>query len=129
LKNALLAAVRTEKSTLYGLAIAQAQRIDVSDEAITFTFAANQGVARMQLEQNREWLETLAERLAGRPLPVHTVQAEGETPVPPGSAGPEGGSATPASPGRDLRAEALASSAVQAMLDVFPAEVGDVEEM
>jgi hypothetical protein len=30
---------------------------------------------------------------------------------------------------RDLRAEALSSSAVQAMLDVFPAEIRDVEEM
>ena len=31
--------------------------------------------------------------------------------------------------GRDLKAEAMSSSAVQAMLDVFPAEIRDVEEM
>jgi hypothetical protein len=30
---------------------------------------------------------------------------------------------------RDLKAEAMSSSAVQAMLDVFPAEIRDVEEM
>ena len=30
---------------------------------------------------------------------------------------------------RDLKAEALSSQAVQAMLDVFPAEIRDVEEM
>ena len=32
-------------------------------------------------------------------------------------------------PKRDLKAEAMSSSAVQAMLDVFPAEIRDVEEM
>ena len=35
----------------------------------------------------------------------------------------------PAAGTRDLKAEALASTAVQAMLDVFPAEIRDVEEM
>ena len=30
---------------------------------------------------------------------------------------------------RDLKAEAMSSTAVQAMLDVFPAEIRDVEEM
>jgi hypothetical protein len=30
---------------------------------------------------------------------------------------------------RDLKAEALSSSAVQALLDVFPAEIRDVEEL
>mgnify|MGYP006171106989 CR=1 FL=1 len=57
LKDALLAEIRASKNTLYSLAIAQAQRIDVTPERITFTFAANQNVARMQLEQNREWIE------------------------------------------------------------------------
>jgi len=30
---------------------------------------------------------------------------------------------------RDLKAEAMSSSAVQAVLEVFPAEIRDVEEM
>jgi hypothetical protein len=30
---------------------------------------------------------------------------------------------------RDLKAEALSSSGVQALLDVFPAEIRDVEEL
>jgi len=34
-----------------------------------------------------------------------------------------------AEPKRDLKAEALESSAVQAMLEVFPAEIRDVEEL
>jgi hypothetical protein len=43
---------------------------------------------------------------------------------------PEPKSAAPvAAPKRDLKAEALSSTGVQALLDVFPAEIRDVEEM
>jgi DNA polymerase-3 subunit gamma/tau len=124
LKDALLAEIRSVKNTLYSLAVAQAQRIDVTDERITFTFASNQNVARMQLEQNRAWLESVAERLSGKRMPVTAVQSDTATPSPaPGAA------ATADTPKRDLKAEALASSGVQAMLDVFPAEIRDVEEI
>ena len=133
LKDALLAEIRAGKNTLYSLAIAQAQRIDVTPERITFTFAANQNVARMQLEQNREWIEAAAQRLAGARIPVATATAEpASPPARPGDAPaarvkadePPAGSAT-----RDLKAEAMASTAVQAMLDVFPAEIREVEEV
>ena len=127
LKDTLLSEVRVGKATLYNLAIAQAQTIDVTDAAITFTFAANHKMAKAQLDQSREWLEALAERLTGRRIPVRTVLAEGEAPAPAAARVPE--VAKPSTPGRDLRAEAMASSAVQAMLEVFPAEVGDVEEI
>jgi DNA polymerase III subunit gamma/tau len=125
LKEALLTEIRSVKNTLYSLAVAQAQRIDVTDDRITFTFAANQNVARMQLEQNRSWLESVAERLSGKRMPVTAVQndtasapADTTSPAPPGTA-----------PKRDLKAEALSSSGVQALLDVFPAEIRDVEEI
>lgn len=139
-KDALLAEVRTGKPMLYNMAIAMAQRIDASETAITFTFAANHNVARAQLEQNREWLELLTERLTGRRIPVRALQAdavqadavqdaaaqaEGDAPSAAGASGP----AASGKPARDLRAEALASPAVQAVLEVFPAELGDVEEM
>ena len=117
---------------LYNMAIAMAQRIDASETAITFTFAANHNVARAQLDQNREWLELLTERLTGKRIPVRALQAEGDAPPPPGAQPPTAGRAGPAAPGkpvRDLRAEAMSSSAVQAMLEVFPAELGDVEEV
>lgn len=127
LKDTLLSEVRVGKPTLYNLAIAQAQTIDVTDAAITFTFAANHKMAKAQLDQSREWLEALAERLTGRRIPVRTVLTEGEAPAPAAARAPE--AAKPSTPGRDLRAEAMASSAVQAMLEVFPAEVGDVEEI
>jgi DNA polymerase-3 subunit gamma/tau len=126
LKDKFLAEIRSHKNTLYSLAVAQAQRIDVSDERITFTFASNQNVARMQLDQNREWLETVAERLTGRRIQVTSAQSQAEAASPAGAAP---AAAAPPAAKRDLKAEALSSSGVQAMLDVFPAEIRDVEEI
>jgi hypothetical protein len=134
LKDALLAEIRAAKNTLYSLAIAQAQRIDVTGERVTFTFAANQNVARMQLEQNRDWIASAIERLAGRAIPVAVVQADAgaapQAPAPAAApvAAPSAAGPAPAAT-RDLKAEAMSSSAVQAVLEVFPAEIRDVEEM
>jgi DNA polymerase-3 subunit gamma/tau len=129
LKDALLAEIRAGKSTLYSLAIAMAQRIDVDGDRVTFTFASNQNVPRMQLEQNRAWIEAAAQRIAGRRIAVVVAQSDAAAPGPtqtPASADKpkpdEGGK-------RDLKSEAMASPAVQAVLDVFPAEIRDVEEM
>jgi hypothetical protein len=104
---------------------------------VAFTFAANQSVPRTQLEQNREWIEAAVQRLAGRRLPVVVLQSE--TPAPPRASGPaqppSGSGAAPhdaaeRSPdSSDARSEAMSSPAVQALLDVFPAEIRDVEEM
>ena len=124
LKDKFLAEIRSTKNTLYSLAVAQAQRIDVSDDRITFTFASNQNVAREQLDQNREWLESVAHRLAGRRIQVTSAQLQAEPRV-----SQRLRSATANAGKRDLKAEALSSSGVQAMLDVFPAEIRDVEEM
>jgi DNA polymerase-3 subunit gamma/tau len=134
LKDALLAEIRRGKQTLYELAVAQARRIDVLEDRVTFTFPANQIVPRMQLEQNRAWIEDAAQRLAGRRIAIAIVQVEAsedaaknETSPP---AKPAAAATEPAAAGkRDLKAEALSSSAVQAVLDVFPAEIRDVEEM
>jgi hypothetical protein len=110
-----------------------ASRIDVDDQRISFTFATNQKVARSQLEQQKDWLESLAQRLSGRRIPVVAVQAEAAAPsaaIPVGAAPLPGRSdGSPGDPDRDARAEALSSPAVQALLEVFPAEIRDVEEM
>ena len=125
LKDKLLAEIRSTKNTLYSLAVAQAQRIDVADDRVTFTFAANQNVARMQLDQNRDWLESVAYRLAGRRIQVTSVQVQADATSSASSAKTDAAGAAK----RDLKAEALSSSGVQAMLDVFPAEIRDVEEI
>ena len=129
LKDALLAEIRRGKQLLYELAIAQARRIDVGDSEIVFTFAANQNVARGQLEQNRAWVEDAVERLTGRRIPVKVVaDASATAPSPAAAATPAAAPAATAAK-RDLKAEVESSSAVQAMLEVFPAEIRDVEEM
>jgi hypothetical protein len=124
-KDALLAEIRKAKKYLYGTVVAQAQRIDVSGDRITFTFTPVQSALRAQLEQNRPWLESLASELAGRRMTVASDQA-----ATPGSATPpEKVTVPPDDRKARLRAEALADEGVQAMLDVFKTEIRDVEEM
>ncbi len=134
LKDAFLAEIRRGKQMLYELAVAQARRVDATDDTVTFTFPPNQKVPRGQLEQNRKWLEEAAQRVAGRRITIEIVQADVEAAAVPAQAGtaePDTADEKSTSPSgkRDLKAEAMASSAVQAMLDVFPAEIRDVEEM
>jgi DNA polymerase-3 subunit gamma/tau len=134
LKDAFLAEVRAGKGFFYNTVVAQAQRIDVSDEAITFTFSPTHRALKEQFNETRPWLESAAEKAAGRRVSVIAVQSEAPAPM------KEPSKADPPSPEdsarqgqtagkRDLKAEAMSSSAVQAMLDVFPAEIRDVEEM
>jgi len=136
LKDAFLAEVRSGKGFFYNTVVAQAQRIEVGADAITFTFLPTHRALHDQLNETRSWLESAAERLAGRRIVVTAVQAaEGAV----AGTAPESAVAAPAagaalsetgtSGARDLKAEAMSSSAVQAMLEVFPAEISDVEEM
>jgi len=127
LKDALLAEIRSGKAFFYNTVVAQAQKIDVTDDRVTFTFLPAHKALREQFDQSRQWLEAAAERLTGRKVAVTAVQAAGDNGEP---AAPKPEAAAPAgSPKRDLKAEALESTGVQALLDVFPAEIRDVEEM
>jgi hypothetical protein len=130
LKDAFLAEVRVGKSFFYNTVVAQAQRIEVAADVITFSFLPTHRALREQFDETRAWLETTAERVSGRRIAVTAVQATASTAPPAAAQGPAAPPA-PAKPAgaRDLRAEALSSSAVQAMLEVFPAEIRDVEEM
>jgi DNA polymerase III subunit gamma/tau len=130
LKDRFLAEIRATKGFFSNTVVAQAQRIDVDDDQITFAFLPAHRALRDQFDQNRPWLEAVAERLTGRRIPVVAVQI----PVADSGSSPEGATdtgttRTEATGKRDLKAEAMSSSAVQAMLDVFPAEIRDVEEM
>jgi hypothetical protein len=125
LKDALLAEIRSGKQFFYNTVVAQAQRIEVAGDSVTFVFGPAHKALREQFDQSRTWLEAAAERIAGRRISVTAVQ------VAAADAAPEKPAAAPAGtpPTRDLKAEALSSSAVQAVLDVFPAEIRDVEEL
>jgi len=128
LKDALLAEIRGGKTFFYNTVIAQAQSIEVSGDKVTFAFLPTHRALREQLEQNRAWVEAAAERVAGRKIAVISVQVETGVPAANG-AKPE--VPEPPSPNgkRDLKAEAMSSATVQAVLDVFPGEIKDVEEL
>jgi hypothetical protein len=94
-----------------------------------FAFLPTHRALRDQFEQNRPWIESAAERVAGRKMTVMSVQVEAGA-APPNGAKPKDEPEAPPSNGkRDLKAEAMSSAAVQAVLDVFPGEIKDVEEL
>ena len=127
LKDKLLAEIRSAKDTFYKTVVAQAQRIDATDDRITFVFGPAQSTLRVWFDQQKAWLDAAAERIAGRKIAVVTAQGDAAAPA---ATNPESRIPNPetAPPKRDLKAEAMSSSTVQAMLDVFPAEIRDVEE-
>ena len=126
LKDGLLAEIRAGKPFFYNTVIAQAQKIEVAGDRVTFTFSPTHRALREQFEQSRGWVETTAERVAGRRVMVESAQGAASVAAP-----AESGSRSDAgsAPKRDLKADAMSSSAIQAVLDVFPAEIRDVEEM
>ncbi|MGH9310486.1 MAG: DNA polymerase III subunit gamma/tau, partial [Vicinamibacterales bacterium] len=129
LKEAFLEEIRKVKKFFYGTVIAQAQRIDVDGDRIVVTFGPQHRALKAQLEQTRPLLETTATQLAGRKMTV--VGAEGSAAAAPRRE-PDAESAGPgenAEKKAALREQALADSGVQALLDVFAAEIRDVEEM
>ena len=101
----------------------------MSGDRVTFVFSPTHRALREQFEQSRAWIETTAERVVGRRVMVESTQ--GATPG--GGVrrrhGPAGGFAGRGTDKRDLKADAMNSSAIQAVLEVFPAEIRDVEEM
>jgi len=71
-------------------------------------------------------VEATAERVAGRRVMVESAQ--GAASAAPAESASKNDAADSAAK-RDLKADAMSSSAIQAVLDVFPAEIRDVEEM
>jgi hypothetical protein len=144
-KDDLLAEIKKSKAVFYNMVVAQAQKIEVAGDRVTFTFSPMQRTLSSTLEQNRTWLEGLAQRLAGRRMSIVGVQGEASSPLSTSSTlSPGPGPADEVAPGHDtggpavsagdarkstLREQALADAGVQALLEVFPAEIRDVEEM
>jgi DNA polymerase-3 subunit gamma/tau len=127
LKDAFFAEVRRSKKFFYGTVVAQAQRIDIEGDRVVFTFTPQHRALRVQLDQSRTWLDALASQLSGRRMTV--VSAESSSASPGTSPPPAAGGAPEKDRQSELRQQALADSSVQAMLDVFAAEIKDVEEM
>jgi DNA polymerase III subunit gamma/tau len=123
LKDTLLSEIRKSKQVFYNMVVAQAQKIEVAGDRVTFTFAPNQRTLRDTFEQNRPWLESIGQQVASRRL-VFAAQTQSE------ASGPAAESAEKTPDKKAvLREQALADASVQTMLEMFPAEIRDVEEM
>jgi DNA polymerase-3 subunit gamma/tau len=129
-KEAFLAETRRAKKFFYGTVVAQA-RIAFEPERVVFAFTPQHRALRVQFEQMRAWLEATAEQLAGRRMAVVSVESSAPSPSASEKATPpaDGGPAAAVADRREaLKEQALAEPNVQALLDVFAAEITDVEE-
>jgi hypothetical protein len=123
-RDAFLAEIRKSKMFFYNTVVAQAQKIEFGPDRVTFTFLPAHRTLREQLEQNRPWLESIASAVGGRKMPVGAAQAEAPAAEP-----AVGVAGIALSKSVDLKAAAMSDAAVQAMLDVFPTDIEDVEEI
>ena len=144
LKESLLAEIRKQKKYFHGTVVAQAQRIDLEHDKLVFVFGPHHRALRAQLEQNRQWLEATASELAGKKISVVSSEGPSAATDPAsstrlankhdsGGTQPAAAGAPSASGAADkkqaLKDRALSDAGVQTMLDVFAAEIKDVEEM
>jgi hypothetical protein len=128
-RDAFLDEIKHGKVFFYNTVVAQAQKIEFGPDRVTFTFLPAHRTLREQLEQNRPWLESLAAAVSGKKMPVVAAQQDAPADAAPAASGAAAGlAAAPATP-VDLKATAMTDAAVQALLDVFPAEIEDVEEI
>ena len=147
--DALLARIRQANKSFHGMVVAQAQRIELIGDRLVFTFPADLRTAAARLQAKRQWIEMLAAEVVGRRLTVEGVQeqgtqrkaqeaagAEGSGADGPGgretaAAGDPGASEAAATngPAAELRERALGDPVVKAMLELFPAEITDIEKI
>jgi hypothetical protein len=131
-KDSLFAEIRKSKAVFYNTVVAQAQKVEVAADRVTFSFNPAQRALRDAFDQNRAWLESIAQQVTGRKIAVASVQSESAAPP---SGAPGTGDVPPKAESKSadrqqaLREQALADAGVQALLEVFPAEIRDVEEM
>ena len=110
---------------LYNTVLVQAQRLEVLGERLVLTFAASFKFGPA-FEKYRATIETIASKLAGRKI---TVEANGSGAEPQSADAPQAKPAADSQRQAALKEQALADTGVQALLEVFPAEIRDVEEM
>jgi hypothetical protein len=122
-KDRFLAELKSSKATFYNLVVASAYRIDASAAGVTFVFLPNQKNAKSQCDEQKAWLQSVAEKVAGKPVPVSIVVADASA-APAATPAP----VAPVAPAGDLKAEAMANSTVQAVLEIFPVEKTTIEE-
>jgi DNA polymerase-3 subunit gamma/tau len=122
-REAFLAEVkRTRGQADWGMVFMPARRVDVEVGSVTFVYEIQPKLMATRFEALRAELSEKATALAGRPMTVG-CRVESGAPAP-------GTPASPAQGDKDkLKAAVMAEPAVQALLDVFPADIRDVEEV
>jgi DNA polymerase-3 subunit gamma/tau len=125
LKDAVLNEARTTSRMMYNTLLVQAQKLEVLGDRLILTFAASFKYGPT-FDKYKTALEGIASKLGGRKV---TVEADGSGAELPAEDAPKARPA--ADPGKQaaLKEQALADAGVQALLEVFPAEIRDVEEM
>jgi DNA polymerase-3 subunit gamma/tau len=123
-RDAFLAEIkRTRGQADWGMVFAPARKVEVAVGSVTFVFEGRAKVMASRFDALKADLSVLATGLAGRPM---TVSARDET----ATAAAATATATTLQGEKDkLKASVMAEPAVQALLDVFPADIRDVEEV
>jgi DNA polymerase-3 subunit gamma/tau len=104
----------------WGMVFLPARRVEVAVGSVTFVYESQPKLMAGRFEALRAGLSELATGLAGRPMVV-SCRVEG---------GPAVAAPTAQQGEKDrLKAAAMAEPAVQTLLDVFPADIRDVEEV
>ena len=128
LKEAILKEIQRSKKLLYGTVVAQAEKIDVEPNLVTFTFAPAHRTLKSQLERNRTWISDVASKLSEQKVRVDVVESDS----PPGSlveTTPQSTEEKAVDSGETLKKQVMKDKGVQAVLDVFDAEIREVEEI
>jgi DNA polymerase-3 subunit gamma/tau len=128
LRDAILTEARKSSPVLYNTVLAQAQRLELVGDKLVLTFPAS--FKSPAFDKYKATIEGIATKLAGRRVTVQADTSGADQPSAPDA--PEGGGAKPpVDPQKKsaLKEQALADPGVQALLEVFPADIRDVEEM
>ena len=128
LKDALLKEIQRSKKLLYGTVIAQAEKINVTPNLVTFTFAPAHRTLRSQLERNCTWISEIASKLSEQKVRIEVVESDS----PSGSlveTTPQSAPEKTINSGNTLKKQVMKDEEVQAVLDVFDAEIREIEEI
>ena len=126
-KDRFLAELKSSKTTFYNLVVASAYRIDASAAGVVFTFLVNQKNAKSQCEEQKAWLQQVAEKVAGKPVPISIAIADAATAPAPAASAARVSPASPSSPPSPSE-DPMSNSTVQAVLEIFPVEKTTIEE-
>jgi hypothetical protein len=128
LPDRFLAELKRVKAAFYGMVVAQAQTVECDDRRLILTFAPQHDHLRAQIDARRTELEQIALQVGGRRVPIITVRGVEPSPNEPAPLSSVT-AAPPPDAAADLRARAMADENVQALLEIFPAEIRDIEEL